>query len=89
MLVTPTANADNPLPGQSLSAAESMEEGGLGEEGGLEEIEAVFGGIDWATANFSELEAQWRAQLAAIEKVRVCGGGGECVFLADRAFSCP
>lgn len=70
MLVTqPTANA---VSAQSLSGAESMDGddglfGMMGED--LEEIEAVFGGIDWATANFSELEAQWRAQLADIEKV--------------------
>lgn len=73
MLVTPTANpatGDDVKQGaQSLSAAESMDEDGLLGGEGLEEIEAVFGGIDWATANFSELEAQWRAQLAAIEKV--------------------
>ena len=70
MLVTPTAAA-NAQSAQSLSGAESLDEDGLGMMGeDLEEIEAVFGGIDWATANFSELEAQWRAQLAAIEKAQ-------------------
>lgn len=35
----------------------------------VEDIDGLFGDIDWASANFSELERQWRAELAAIEKV--------------------
>lgn len=34
-----------------------------------EDIDELFGEIDWATANFAQLEAQWRAELEAIEKV--------------------
>lgn len=41
-----------------------------GASDGEEDIEALFGDIDWATANFTELEAKWRAELAVIEKVR-------------------
>lgn len=37
--------------------------------GGAEDIDELFGDIDWATANFTELEAKWRAELDTIEKV--------------------
>lgn len=37
----------------------------------LDDIEQVFGALDWANANFSQLEAQWRAELATIEGVRL------------------
>lgn len=36
----------------------------------LEDIDELFE-IDWATANFAELEAQWRAELALIEKAHI------------------
>lgn len=36
----------------------------------IEDIDELFDGVDWATANFSQLEAQWRSELAIIEKVR-------------------
>lgn len=34
-----------------------------------DDIDALFSDIDWATANFTELESKWRAELALIEKV--------------------
>lgn len=47
--------------------------GGVGGGGSdcEDDIEALFSDIDWATANFTELESMWRAELALIEKVAV------------------
>jgi len=35
----------------------------------IEDIDELFGEIDWATSNFTELEAKWLAELSAIERV--------------------
>ena len=53
---------------ENLSDAGHLMAGGASD--GEEDIEALFGDIDWATANFTELESKWRAELALIEKVR-------------------
>lgn len=48
--------------------------------GDVEDIDRLFGDIDWPTANFTALEAQWRAELAAIEKVsRIVVSSHRCV----------
>jgi hypothetical protein len=55
----------------ALSEAERLNAGqaphGTGDD--LEDIDELFE-IDWATANFAELETQWRAELTLIEKVQ-------------------
>ncbi len=42
-----------------------------GDGSDVEDIDELFGDIDWATANFTELEAQWHTELESIEKVPI------------------
>lgn len=52
---------------------ELLGDGGLmGDFADVREIEEIFGkDFDWANANFCDLEAKWRKELADIEKVRL------------------
>lgn len=68
-----TMSATGSLSLDALSDAERLHgsQAGIGPTGGddSEDIDELFD-IDWATANFAELEAQWRAELTLIEKVK-------------------
>lgn len=68
-----SASMENLSDAGYLAAGRGGASGGVGGGGSdcEDDIEALFSDIDWATANFTELESMWRAELALIEKVAV------------------